>query len=138
MCTCTPREQASTERKVSASRSLATTPRAAPWLRPGTGSRDPRPGGTVSKVAYSYAFRDPPRCLKKPWKREHRREYMHERANCRSKFPEQTRPVRLTRGESADIIRLISEEMVRGAGKEDGELKRPFVNLSSGFAPRRE
>ncbi|KYM98735.1 hypothetical protein ALC62_10703 [Cyphomyrmex costatus] len=30
---------------------------------------------------HSYAFLDP-RCLKKPWKREHRCEYMHERPNC--------------------------------------------------------
>lgn len=49
---------------------------------------------------------------------------MHERANCRSKFSEQTRPFRLRAGESADIIRLISEEVVRGVGKEDGELKK--------------
>lgn len=58
---------------------------------------DPRQGREVLGQAepyqkwHSYAFRDP-RCLRKPWKREHRREYMHERpSNCRSKFPEQGR-----------------------------------------------
>lgn len=65
-------------------------------LRPETRSRGPWPGGTVSKVAWLRFLRPSPppllpQCLRKPWKREHRREYMHERANCWSKFSEQAR-----------------------------------------------
>lgn len=79
------------KRKVSTSWSLASDPRAGPGrLRPETRSRGPWPGGTVSKVA-ELCFLRPLRCLREPWKREHRREYMHERSNCWSKFPEQAR-----------------------------------------------
>lgn len=92
---------------------------------------DPRQGREVLVQAepyqkwHSYAFRDS-RCLKKPWKREHRCEYMHERPNCRSKFPEQTRPFAFP-GEGLNIIRLISEEMERGARKRAAKLKASFA-----------
>jgi len=101
------------KRKVSASWSLATTPRA---------GFDPRQGREILGQAepyqkwHSYAFRDL-RCLKKPWKREHRCEYMHERPKCRSKFPEQTHSFSFP-GESVDIIRLISKEMECSARKK--------------------
>lgn len=127
MCTCTPWKRLQSERSLPAG--LSQRP---PELYLGF---DPRQGREIPGQAepyqkwHSYAFRDP-RCLKKPWKREHR--YMHERADCRSKFPEQTHSFAFP-GESADIIRLISKEMECGVRKKTEQTKN-FVGLPSRFS----
>jgi len=87
---------------------------------------DPRQGREVLGQAEPYrkwhscAFRDI-RCLRKPWKREHRREYMHERP-AGANFLNKDSSAPWSR--VADIIRLIVEETERFRREKERERER--------------